>query len=164
MEDAALVGELDGLGDALYITGGAARREWAVGDDFTQVLAFDVIHHQVMLVQVNADFVNGNDARVLEAAGGSRFDTKTLDRLRAGQRTEQEKLHRDDAVQADLPGSIDNAHSAATDFLHKFVVGEAAQGGELREWRTVMRGAWCVRIELGDRIRVAGRAGLDCRV
>ena len=45
---------------------------------------------------------------------------------RRGQLALQDHLEGDDAVEADLPGLVDDAHAAAGDLLQQFVVAEVA--------------------------------------
>src|SRR5207249_10576850 len=54
---------------------------------------------------------------------------------RAGQRTAQEHLHRDKATEADLPGFVNHAHSAAGDFLKQFILAALPRELELRHQR-----------------------------
>lgn len=75
-----------------------------------------------MLALINSDLINVNNVRVLQCRGGGCFGAKTFDVLRTGQRAEWEQLHCDDAVETDLPGAIDNAHPAPSDFLQQFVI------------------------------------------
>ena len=65
-----------------------------------QALPFDVIHREVLLPLVNADFVNGHDVRMLQAGRGGSFRAKPLHKFLTGERAEEQHLHRDDAVQA----------------------------------------------------------------
>ena len=87
--------------------------------------ALDVIHREEVLAFGEADFVNRDDVRVLQARGGGGFGAEALDEILSRQRPGQEHLHRDDAVQAHLPRSIDDAHPAARDFFQQFVITKA---------------------------------------
>ena len=67
---------------------------------------------------------------------GRRFSlgTEPLHVCGAGQLAGQNHLHGDGAIQTDLAGAIDYAHSAAGDFLQQFVVAKvtnACSGGRL---------------------------------
>ena len=90
-------------------------------------MPFDEIHREVLLALMDADFVNGHDVRMLQAGRRRSFRAKPLHELRAGERTEEQHLHRDDAVQAYLPRPIDNAHPASRDFFQQFVIAERAR-------------------------------------
>jgi hypothetical protein len=79
-----------------------------------------------MLPVMLADFVDGDDVRVLKAGGGFGLGAKTLHERIAGETAEQQHLHRDDSVQGKLPGAIDDAHATAGDFVQEFIVAEAA--------------------------------------
>ena len=50
-----------------------------------EVRAVHVIHHHEVLPLVQADFMDGDDVRVLQAAGGGVFDAETANPFGAGQ-------------------------------------------------------------------------------
>ena len=75
---------------------------------------------------MDADLVNSHDVWMLEAGRRRSFRTKPFHKLRTGERTKQQHLHRDDAVQAQMSRPINNAHAAARDFFEQFVIAESA--------------------------------------
>ena len=83
-----------------------------------------------MLPFVQPDFVNRHDARMLQIGSCFGFGAEALDVVLAGQRPLEDHLHRDDAVQADLPGLIDDAHAASGDLVEQLVVAEVANLAE----------------------------------
>src|SRR5262249_36997497 len=87
---------------------------------------FNQLHAEVMLVVMFADFVNGNDVRMIEPRRSFSFRVKTLDQRGRGQLTSQNHLERDGPIQAHLPGAIDYAHATAGDFFEQFVIPEVA--------------------------------------
>src|SRR5439155_11606928 len=88
---------------------------------------FDEFHAEVAGAIALADFVNGDNAWMLEAGGGFRFTTESLQVRFRGPMTEADNLERDCAIQTFLPGAIDNALTAAPDFFKQFVIAEIAQ-------------------------------------
>ena len=94
-----------------------------------EIRAVHVIHHHEVLVFMQADFMNGDDIRVLQAAGGRSFDAETAHLLGAGQRAKGNHFHGDDAVEAHLPRAIDNPHAATGDFVEQLVIAKAACAG-----------------------------------
>ena len=63
------------------------------------------------------------------AGGGAGFGPKPLDDVRAAERAEGQQLERDDAVQVDLPGLIDDAHPALPNLLQQLVVAKPPMFG-----------------------------------
>ena len=47
-------------------------------DDFVELAAFDEFHAEVARAFALADFVDGNDTRMIEAGGGFRFAAKSF--------------------------------------------------------------------------------------
>ncbi len=87
---------------------------------------------------MHSDFVDGYDARVLEAGGSFRFRVETPDEFFAGKSAMQQHLHRYHPVQTPLPRLINHAHAAAADLPEQFVVAEVANqgiGDRHRGWR-----------------------------
>src|SRR5947209_8026690 len=106
MQDVSLVSKVDGLRDRLKIGGGALRRQWSLLHYGGQAAASNILHGEEMLAVVEADFVDGDDMRVLEAGGRRRFDAEALDSVGTRQRAVRQHLHCDDAAEADLPRPI----------------------------------------------------------
>jgi len=86
-----------------------------------------------MLAFVLADFVDGDDVRVLQARRGFRFDTKTLHKGFACEAPGQDHFEGDNTVPTDLAGFENDAHAAAGDFCEQFVIGETAWGCVTRD-------------------------------
>jgi len=85
---------------------------------------------------VQTDFVNRHDVWMAQASRGNRFGAQTQSDVRSAKSSNGQQLHRNEPVQADLAGAIDNAHAAAADFFEQFVI---AQPGE---WRPGIRRGW----------------------
>src|SRR5437660_11626984 len=83
---------------------------------------FDEFHAEVAGAIALADFVNGDNAWMLQAGGGFRFAAESLQVRFRGPMTEADNLERDCAIQTFLPGAIDYALTAASDFFQQFVI------------------------------------------
>ena len=59
-----------------------AQRQRAAGDPFAQRFAFDELRHEESRAVVIADFVNGEDVRMIERRGGARFVQEAVHPLR----------------------------------------------------------------------------------
>jgi hypothetical protein len=79
-----------------------------------------------MLAVVLADFVNGNDVRMIETGGRFGFGVKTLLQCERGQVPGQNHLERDGPIQAHLSSAINHAHPAAGDLFEQFVIAKVA--------------------------------------
>ena len=79
-----------------------------------------------MLALVLADLVDRHDARMVEVRGGLGLDVEPLDVGLGGELAGEDHLERDGAVEAHLPGLVDDAHAAAGDLADELVVAEVA--------------------------------------
>src|SRR5712691_3723809 len=75
-----------------------------------------------MLLLVLADLVDGHDVRVIQAGGRLGFPLEPSYFVGAGEAARVDHFKRDSPLEADLPGAIDLAHSARTDYLAQFVI------------------------------------------
>ena len=87
--------------------------------------ALDQLHGVERAVRRFADFVDGDDVRMIELRRKFSLGEKSFARGLAGKLTGENHLHRDLAPQARLPRAIDHAHRAAAKFLAQFVATEA---------------------------------------
>ena len=106
--------------------GGLPRGERAVGQPLREALPVDVAHREVVLALVLADLVDRHDAGVVEVAGGLGLGVEPLDVGLAGELPGQDHLQGHEAVEAHLPGLVDDAHAAAGDLAEDLVVAEVA--------------------------------------
>ena len=120
---------MDRLGDGLQV----ARRSLEIRNpkseirnDPRQAASLDEVHDQEMLPLADADFVDGDDVRVLERRGGDGLGAETLHGLGRRVRPEQQQLEGDDPIQALLTGFIDDAHAPVPDLLQEFVVAKSS--------------------------------------
>ena len=170
MQNAALVRVVNRFGDGLDVARGAANPfrvpHSALRIQLRETPALDEIHDEERLPLVGADFVDGDDVRVLQAGRRRRFRTESLRQFLARLFPEQEHLHRNDAVEALLPRFEDDTHPAARDFFEQFVIAEGA------ERKTALTPALSTPIALTPspspirwaRVARRGRSGLGQRI
>ena len=128
VQDALRVGVLDRPGDDRDEPGGLARRQRAVGAHLLRErLPADELHAEVRLPADRADLVDGDDVRVLEPRGGLGLGAEPGAVRVGGEVRFADHLQRDDAVQALLPGLVDDAHAAAAEFFEQLEVAELAR-------------------------------------
>ena len=72
-----------------------------------------------------ADFVNLNDARMLQAGDGLGLGPKPVQLLLPGMHAAENHLQRDDPIQIHLASHIDDTHAAATKLFQDFVAAYA---------------------------------------
>ena len=117
MKGAVFVRVLDGERYGAEIPRGSPRRQRVAARQLRQIPPFDVVHRKVILTVMIAEFMDGDDVRMLQARGRFRLETKTADKLLAGKFAEQNHLHGDDAIEAELAGPVHDTHTAAGDFF-----------------------------------------------
>lgn len=88
-----------------------------------------------MLPLVLADFVDGNDIRVLKIGRSFRLGAKPLASRGRRPLTRENHFQRDEPVQAQLSCFVDDSHAAVGDFFEDLVVAEQAS------WRFLRRPA-----------------------
>src|SRR5206468_11404662 len=96
-------------------------------DYLVQLAAFDELHAEITGAIPLADFVNGDDARMIEAGGGFRLQTETLEMRLRGPLAETDDFQRHCAVKTFLPRTKHHALTAATDFFQQFVIAQLSQ-------------------------------------
>src|SRR5262245_40836966 len=102
MENAALVCVMDGFRDGFQTARSLSGRQRLLLDELRQTRAIDAIHHNEVLTLVETDFMDSDDARMLERAGCSGFGAKAADQFRAGERAERKHFDSDTPVEASL--------------------------------------------------------------
>ncbi len=75
-----------------------------------------------------ADVVDLHDVGVLQPGDGLRLGQEAGGRLGRGMGTAQDHLQGAGAVQADLPGAVDDAHAAAAQLAQDLVAGDGRDG------------------------------------
>jgi hypothetical protein len=127
MDDAALVGVLDRLSDALDQLGRPPRRQGAVAEGVGQAAAGDQLQRQERLPAGLAGLVDLDDVRVLERGDGLGLDPEPRPLRRAGAGP-QDHLQSHRPPQPSLPGLVDDAHAAVADDLDDLVAVDLGQG------------------------------------
>ena len=97
------------------------------GTPFCQTSPFHIIHREVLLAFVFANFVNRHDVGMLQSGRRLGFGAEALHVCGAGQLAGKDHFDGNGAVEADLPGFINHAHAAAGDLLQQFVIAEIAK-------------------------------------
>src|SRR6266480_5322245 len=92
--------------------------------DFIQLSAFYEVHAEVAGTIAFADFVDGNNTRMVQMSGGLRFPSKALEMRVSGPMAQADHFKRHRAVKAFLPRAINHALTATADFFQQFVVTE----------------------------------------
>ena len=103
-----------------------------------QAAALDVLQLEVGQAVGLADVVDLHDVGVLQAGDGLRLGQEADGGLGAGMGAGQDHLQDAGAVQADLPGAVDDAHAAAAQLAQDLVAvdgGDDAPGHLRREHR-----------------------------
>src|SRR5205809_7257634 len=77
-----------------------------------------------MLAVVDANVVNGDDARVLEEGRSRDLAPEPLNDLLGRELPSQNHLHRDNALECKMPRAINHAHPAAGNLFEQFVIAE----------------------------------------
>ncbi len=85
-------------------------------------------HAEVTRTLALTDIVNRNNARVIQAGGRFCFQAKTPQVRFRCPMAHPYDLKRDGAIKAFLPGAINHALSATTDFFQQFVVPKVGKG------------------------------------
>ena len=91
-----------------------------------QAAAFHQLHAEVRQATHLADFVDRHDVGVLELGGVLGLAQETAQVGGTRPVAEPDHFHRDDPIQALLPGFVDDPHPAAGDGLEQIVVAERA--------------------------------------
>src|SRR4051812_2338715 len=95
-----------------------------------------------MLSSLFANFVDGNNVRMVEAGGGFGFSVEAFDFGLTSKDAGANHLHCDAAIEAHLPGAVNYAHPAASNLVKQFVVPKlpgqsrkgSAGGSERSHW------------------------------
>ena len=123
MQDAALMGMVHGAGDRRHQPGRGAEVLPEAGQLILEAAAVDQLHAEEVLALVLADLVDRHDVRVVEVGRRLGLLAKPLDGV-VVEPVRQDHLQRDRAVEADLPGAVDDAHAAVGDLGLQLVVAE----------------------------------------
>jgi hypothetical protein len=96
-------------------------------DHVVKLAALDEVHAEVAVAVALADFVNWDNAWMVEAGGRFRFETKTLQVRFRGPLAQADHFECDGAVEAFLSRAVNYALATSADFLQQFVVAKISK-------------------------------------
>jgi hypothetical protein len=124
MDDAAIMGVLHRQGKPPDQFGGLTGRQRPRLQAIGQCAALHIGHRKVALPFVLAYLVDGDDVLVLDLGRRLRLGAEALYLGGGRQPARRDHLQGDNAVEADLPRLVDDAHAAARDLREQFIVAE----------------------------------------
>lgn len=101
-------------------------------DGSLNVVAFDQLHHEKQSAQMTAEVISGNDIRMTEPGEGHRLLLESRQGRLVMHLTDKDCLHGHDAIEALLPGAINDAHSALGNQVKDLKTGDNVIRGEER--------------------------------
>ncbi len=123
MDDAALVGIVEGIRNLNSDVYGVVNLQRTRGKLRRQELPFHVLHDEEHRACVLTDIVDGGDVRRAKRRGGTGFGHQTPAPLGIVLQRGQQELQRDRTTQADILGQIHFAHPASPEpFAHAVVL------------------------------------------
>ena len=134
MDDALTVRLGDAARQRFDQLGRPPRRPGRAVEPPVQAAAVDELQLEERQAVGLADVVDLHDVGVLQAGDGLRLGQEAGGGLGAGMGAGQDHLQGAGAVQADLPGLVDDAHAAAAQLAQDLVAGDGGDGaaGRLR--------------------------------
>lgn len=115
MDDAALVGGADGVGQRDGQLEQARERHAVLGNQLRQRLPLDELHGEEVHVAGLLDRVDGDDVGVVERGDGLGLALEALAALAVGADRGWEHLEGDAAVEVRILGRVDLAHAAVAE-------------------------------------------------
>ena len=112
------------LGDKLRRLPDRHRR---APDDFVELATFDELHAEVARPIALADFVDGNDARMLEAGRSFGLQTETLEMRLRGPLAETDNFERNTTVETFLPRPKHYSLTASANFFQQLIVAQLSE-------------------------------------
>ena len=107
------------------------HRQRLAPDTMLERLPFEMLHHNEVPAVLLPDLVNRADVRMIQRGSGARLPLKSLQRIGIARQFLGQKLQGDVAAEARVLSLVDDSHSAATEFLDDFVVGNDLAGQNL---------------------------------
>ncbi len=145
VDDAAAVGELDGVADLLEDLDGATGGEEVFADEVEDIAAVDEFHDEDAVFLDDSEFEDGGDVRVDEAGHGLGLGAEAVDGFAVAAGVWREDFDGDGAVEVALEACVDCAHATGGDEPLNGVLGQHAfQFGRFRrdERDVVVFGSW----------------------
>ncbi len=137
-----------------------SRRLRLAADGLGEAAPGDEFQGEVRQPLVVAVLVNLDDTRVLDLGDGAGLDVEPSDLVARGVRPGQDHLQRDQAIQPDVPGLVNDAHAASADLRDDLVARHGQPGrprrparGRSPADRRVGRGGGFVRRRVVRRVR-----------
>src|ERR1035437_7427742 len=122
MNDAPCMGSVKTVGDFDGERQEHVRLHGPPGNEVLESLTFKKLHGDEGLAGRLADLIDGADAGVIQCGSSLRFPLKTRQSVRIMRRLLRQKLQRDEAMQREVFGLVDNPHSAAAQLLDNAVM------------------------------------------
>ncbi len=157
MDDTLLMGVMSGASQRFQPGGGLARRLRSAGQAAGQIASGGELQrekrpgHAVADV-VFAHFIDAHDVGVTQARHRFRLDAKARPFLRGHERAAEEHFQGHRPLQLLMAGLVDDAHTAAADFLKDFVVADSLRRRGRLAQRTRQR-----RLTIGGHGRIGHR-------
>ena len=107
------------------------HRQRLAPDTMLERLPLEMLHHNEVPAILLPDLVNRADVRVIQRRRGACFPLKSLQRIWIARQFLGQELQGDVAAEARVLSLVDDSHSAATEFLDDFVVGNDLAGQNL---------------------------------
>ena len=126
VEDAPLVGVMDGACRHRHQPGRAARVGSVAFEPLVQTLPGDQLHAEIVLIFIPADLEDRHDVGVVEPGDRLGLVLKPAVIIVAGKLGRLDHLQGDRAVEADLTGLVNDPHAALAQHALQLVVAEVA--------------------------------------
>jgi hypothetical protein len=107
------------------------HRQRLAPDTMFERLPFEMLHHDEEPAVLLPDLMNRADVRVIQRRRGACLSLKSLQRIGIARQFLGQKLQGDVAAEARVLSFVDDSHSAATESLDDFVVGNDLAGQNL---------------------------------
>lgn len=133
VDDAAAVGEVDGVADLMEDLDGATGGEEVFADEVEDIAAVDQFHDEDAVFLDDGEFEDGGDVRVDEAGHGLGLGAEAVDGFAVAAGVWREDFDGDGAVEVALEACVDCAHATGGDEPLDGVLGQHAfQFGRFR--------------------------------
>ena len=129
VEDAALVGVVNSLGDRDHELRGVLRVGGVRRECPAQARTADQLHREITLAVVLSHLVDRHDVGMVEPGDRLGLVLEPPQLRLAGERARPDHLQRHEAIETDLAGLVDDAHGAAAQLPANLVVAEVANPG-----------------------------------
>jgi hypothetical protein len=138
VDDALGVRRRHAAGQLLDQPGGVARRQRLVAQPEAEAAAADVLQRHVRQDLMLAEIKHLDDVGVAQGRHRLGLDQEAPALLAIGVRARQHHLERHQALQAQVPGLVDDAHAVAAQFVANLVAGHRRP----TRWRRRLRYGW----------------------